>query len=126
VRGALRVTPVSASLWIAGFLAIAGFPPFGPFLSELSILRGALAAGRLAVAASYLALLGLVFIPMAGLALPMALGSAPPDARRGREPWSALLPPLLLSAAVLGLGLWIPAPLARILDRAAALLGAAP
>jgi hydrogenase-4 component F len=126
VRGALRVTPVSASLWIAGFLAIAGFPPFGPFLSELSILRGALAAGRLAVAASYLALLGLVFIPMAGLALPMALGSAPPDARRGREPWSALLPPLLLSAAVLGLGLWIPAPLASILDRAAALLGAAP
>jgi len=79
-----------------------------------------------AVAASYLALLGLVFLAMAGVALPMALGSAPPDARPGREPWSALVPPLLLSAAILGLGLWIPAPLASMLDRAAALLGGAP
>ena len=33
-------------LWLAGFLAIAGSPPFGPFLSEFTILKGAIDAGR--------------------------------------------------------------------------------
>ena len=126
VQGALVVAPVSGALWIAGFFAIVGSPPFAPFLSELSILRGALAAGRSGVAALYLALLALVFVAMSALALPMALGPAPAAARRGREPWSAIVPPALLGAAVLALGLWLPAPFASLLDRAAALLGATP
>ncbi|HAH06837.1 MAG TPA: NADH dehydrogenase FAD-containing subunit, partial [Elusimicrobia bacterium] len=45
MRGLLRALPVSGMLWLAGFLAITGSPPFGPFLSELWILQGALAAG---------------------------------------------------------------------------------
>jgi hydrogenase-4 component F len=123
VQGALQVVPISGALWIAGFFAIAGLPPFGLFLSELAILRGALEAGRFVVAGLYLALLGVVFVAMAALVLPMALGPAPPSRPRRREPWTAVLPPAALGAAVLALGLWIPAPLARLLEAAAALLG---
>ena len=41
VQGVLRILPVTGILWIAGFLAICGSPPFGPFLSGLTILKGA-------------------------------------------------------------------------------------
>jgi hydrogenase-4 component F len=124
VQGALQVAPLSAALWIAGFLAIGGSPPFGLFLSELSILRGALDAGRFVVAGLYLVGLGVVFVAMAALVLPMALGTAAPARTRRREPWSAVLPPALLGAAVLVMGLWIPGPVANVIDQAAALLGA--
>ena len=32
--------PVTAALWTAGFLAVAGSPPFGLFISELLIFKG--------------------------------------------------------------------------------------
>src|SRR4030095_16024417 len=102
---------------------IAGLPPFGLFLSELGVLRGALEAGHFAVAALYLALLGVVFVALAASVLPMALGSAAAGSERRPEPWSAVLPPALLGAAVLCLGLWIPKPLAALLAEAAALVG---
>jgi hydrogenase-4 component F len=126
IRGGLLVAPVTSLLWVAGFLAIAGSPPFGLFLSELAILRGALAADRFVLAALYLLLLGVTFVAMAAIVLPMVLGAGATTTRRAREPWSALLPPALLGAAVLALGVWIPAPLARHLEAAARLLGTPP
>ena len=38
VSGALQRLPISGTLFLAGFLAIIGSPPFGPFISEFSIL----------------------------------------------------------------------------------------
>ena len=58
VRGVLRTLPVTGVLWLAGFLAIVGSPPFGPFLSELTILKGVLDAGRPVIAAGLLARAG--------------------------------------------------------------------
>ena len=40
VRGRCARCRCPASLWLAGFLAITGSPPFGTFLSEFTILRG--------------------------------------------------------------------------------------
>ncbi len=67
VRGLVRRLPLSGVLWVAGFLAITGSPPFGPFLSELTILKAALDQGRGVVAVGYLALLAVIFIGMANL-----------------------------------------------------------
>src|SRR5437667_297752 len=41
VQGAMRRLPLSGTLFLLGFLAITGSPPFGPFISEFSILNGA-------------------------------------------------------------------------------------
>src|SRR5258708_19778873 len=46
VAGALQVMPVSGLLWVLGFLAITGSPPFGPFLSEFTILKAPLDQSR--------------------------------------------------------------------------------
>ncbi len=116
VTGMLRALPVSGLLWFAGFLAITGSPPFGPFLSEFTILRGALAAGRPVVAAIYLGFLLMVFVGMAMIVPGMVLGES--SLARRREPWLAVLPPAVLGLAVLIMGVYVPQPLADAIHRA--------
>jgi hydrogenase-4 component F len=122
VRGMMRALPWSGALWIAGFLAIAGSPPFGAFLSELVILKAALEGGHPLVAAAYLALLTTIFIGMSAIVLRMVQpgeGGATPLHPPGKsEEISAVLPPLLLAAAVLVLGLYVPPALRGLLERA--------
>lgn len=149
VRGLGRTAPVTAALWLAGFFAITGAPPFATFLSELQILIGALSLDRWGVAALYLGLLAVVFIGMLdvfprmvwpdpvrgggaahpataatdfepGAAAAAAGPSAiPPEPRN--YPWR-LLPPCLLAAALLVLGLAMPPALAQFFERCGTLL----
>jgi len=124
LRGIGRGTPWTGALFALGIFAVAGFPPFGSFLSELTILRAALSAGHGGLAAIYLVLLGAVFVGTAGIALSALQGE--PAARpsgAGTESASILVSPLLLALGVLALGLAIPAPLDRILQGATRILG---
>jgi hydrogenase-4 component F len=134
VRGVLRRLPVTGVLWLAGFLAIAGSPPFGPFLSELTILKGALDAGRPAIAVAYLLILAVVFIGMATIFLRMAYGTPAlslaasdkhlAESRSPREPLWSVAPLAALGLVVLTLGVYLPPRLADLLHQAAAVLGA--
>jgi hydrogenase-4 component F len=125
VRGLRRALPYSGLLWVAGFLAITGVPPFGSFLSKLTILKAALDQGRAIVAAFYLGLLALIFIGMANLILPMAHGrpDPPPANPPGRETAWATLPPAVLATLVLVLGVYVPPGLSDLLHQAARTLG---
>ncbi len=125
VRGVLRRLPLSGALWLAGFFALAGSPPFGLFVSEITILRGMVDQGRWWVAALYLAALAAVFAGMSSIVLRMAQGQPADDELRATPPesWWAVAPPLVLAAGVLLLGVWIPAPLDRLLHAAAATIG---
>jgi hydrogenase-4 component F len=124
VRGVLRVLPVSGTLWLVGLFAITGSPPFAPFLSELTIVRAAIDSGRPGIALAVLVLLAVIFVGMASVVLETAqgdpAGGSPPPRR---EPLWAVAPPAALAAAVLVLGLWVPAPLRAVLERAAEALG---
>jgi hydrogenase-4 component F len=121
VRGVLRVLPVSGSLWVLGLFAITGSPPFGPFLSELTILRAALDQGHPWIAAAFLVLLAVIFVGMAGVILEMAQGALPDGASRSarREPASAVGPAIVFAAGVLLLGIWVPPSMRTALERAA-------
>jgi hydrogenase-4 component F len=125
VRGVLDVLPISGSLWVLGLFAITGAPPFGPFLSELTILRAALDHGRPWIAVSFLVLLAVIFVGMATAVLEMAQGVAPdgmgPD--RPREPLAAVGPAMVFAAGVLALGLYVPPSVRTALERAAQVLG---
>jgi hydrogenase-4 component F len=127
VTGMLRTFPVSAVLWIAGFLAITGSPPFGLFISEFTILRAALAQGNYLLAAVYLAVLSLVFAAMTATCLRMTQGE--PDGQlqtacKG-ESMVAVLPPAVLLFAVLVLGVYIPQPLSVTINQIARTIGGA-
>jgi len=121
VRGAVRALPVSGPLWVAGVLALTGMPPFGAFVSELAILRAALASGQPWLAVIFLLLLAMAFIGITTCALRMAQGASSQEPRP--EPASASWPPLALLLAALLLGLWMPAPLADVLAASARLTG---
>jgi len=128
-RGLFGRLPVSALLWLAGFLAIAGSPPFGPFLSELTILKGMIDEGRILVAAGYLAALAVVFVGMATVVLQMlyAPSDGAPQPNPGpatREPFWSVASPVVLAVLVLLLGVWVPPPVAEMLQRAAVVVGA--
>jgi hydrogenase-4 component F len=120
VQGALRVLPASATLFLLGFFAVTGAPPFGPFLSEFTILRAAVGEGRIAVAVAFLALLLLVFIGMGATVLAVVQGEPAPEGHpASRERLSQIAPIIALMALVLLLGLWIPEPLESALWSAA-------
>jgi hydrogenase-4 component F len=124
VSGALRRLPLSGGLFLAGFLAITGSPPFGPFVSEFSILTAAFSTGQYWTGSLYLLLLLVVFLGMGATVVGMVLGNAPETA--GPAPfrdsfWSGA-PIVALMGLVLMLGLYLPAPLREILQQAAVFL----
>src|SRR3974390_928718 len=46
VHGAIQRVPISGALFLAGFLAITGSPPFGPFISEFTIVSATMINGH--------------------------------------------------------------------------------
>ncbi len=124
VRGGLRRLPLSGTVFLLGLFAITGSPPFGPFASQLLLLRSALAAGRWLVAGLFLALLLLVFAGMGATSLAALQGHPPLSARTSayRDRVTTFAPALCLLVLVLVLGLHLPAPLSALIGEAAGAL----
>jgi hydrogenase-4 component F len=120
VRGLARTLPWTGALWAAGLFAATGAPPFGTFVSEWTILRAAASGGRWGVLVFFLVALAVIFLGMSRAFLSMLQGPKV-AAERPLEPASAWIPPLVLGAAALALGLGAPGFLDRILKEAAGL-----
>ncbi len=131
VRGLRLAMPATAALWIAGLFAIAGAPPFGTFLSEVSLFKALFDAGRWKTGLAALLLLAVAFAGMSRTMLGM-LGGVPADAAALRMPASrradaaTWLPAAALLAIAVVLGLWVPGFLRATLQAAAAATGGAP
>jgi len=121
VTGAIRRTPVSGWLFLLGFLAITGMPPFAPFLSEFNIASGALSTGHILGGTAFLILLGCIFLAMSETVVQVVFGT--PSAQRVRTPYKdapATTAPLIVALGLaLILGIWMPRPLQAMLDHAA-------
>ena len=120
VRGAMRRLPLSGTLFLAGFLAITGSPPFGPFISEFAILNGAFDTGRFITAGLFLALLLLVFIGMGATVLTVVQGRSPSNVHNTpyRDGLLTAAPIVILMGMVLLIGLYIPTPLVTMIKDA--------
>ncbi|HEX9008939.1 MAG TPA: proton-conducting transporter membrane subunit [Holophagaceae bacterium] len=122
VTGAIRRTPVSAGLFLLGFLAITGLPPFAPFISEFNIAAAALSGGHVLAGALFLLLLAGIFLGMSDTVVKVVFGT--PSPQRVRTPYRdtpATTAPLVAALGLaLLLGLWLPGPLRAMLDGAAA------
>jgi hydrogenase-4 component F len=126
VRGISKRMPLTGVLWLGGFLAITGSPPFGTFISEITILKSALDQGRFAVAGLYLAFLSLIFIAMAQVFIRMTLGAKDPKIEAKPLGVGMWAPPLLFGILALILGLFIPDGMSDLLHSAAGVIGGAP
>lgn len=125
VTGLLKSSPYSGAMWLAGFLAITGFPPFGTFLSEFTILTSAILGRQFFLAAVYVVLLTVVFIGMAGPFINMSMGESSVCRvdRAGVERIFAILPPAIMGIIVLAFGFYLPPGLRAVLADAARVIG---
>jgi len=128
VRGAIRRLPLSGSLFLAGFLAITGSPPGGPFLSEFTIVSGAVSTGHFVVTGLFLLFLATIFIGMGATVLTVVQGnpSEQASATDYRDGLLAVAPIVLFMGIVLLLGIYIPPPLDSLLRDAVLFLEAQP
>lgn len=125
VSGAMRRLPVSGALFLAGFIAVTGSPPFAPFVSEFTVLNAAFGAGRYAVGGLMLLFLIVVFVGMGTTVLAVVQGK--PSAKARATPYHdhalTIVPPLLLLVVVTVLGLYVPGPLRALIQDAVRFLG---
>lgn len=122
-----RLRPWSAMLLLFGLFAVTGSPPFGLFVSEFSIVSGAIRQQHWLVAGVLLALLSVIFVGIGGMFLRIVFGGRTTvpleNTQYGSESAWMLAGPLALAALVVTLGLYIPRALQASLADAARLLG---
>ncbi len=123
MRGVLRRAPVSGVLLLAGLFAVTGSPPFGPFVSEFTILGAAIGQGHPWIGATTVVLLAVIFVGMARPILDILYGE---PAGGGADPKAGglrLAGPVILTLLVLVLGVYLPLQLRDVLAQATVALG---
>jgi hydrogenase-4 component F len=125
VTGAVRRLPWSGGLFLAGFIAVTGSPPFAPFVSEFAILNAAFGQHRYVVGGLMLVLLLVIFIGMGATVLSVVQGR--PSMKAKATPFHdrplTILPPIVLMVAVVVMGLYVPGPLRAMIEDAVRYLG---
>lgn len=130
VSGMASITPKSAAIFVTGMFAVTACPPFGPFFSELRILRAAFATGNGVAAAVFLGSLLFVFFGLTRVVFGIVDGRPRTAARKVRERFPETLGVILPALVLLGLSLWLglatPDVLRASWDAAVAQLYSAP
>jgi len=107
VSGMSWCTPISAQIFVVGLFAITACPPFGPFFSELRIVRAAFETHNIFAAATFLGCLLFAFFGLTRVVFAIVDGrprrAARKTSRNFRETAGVILPPL----AFLGFSLWL-------------------
>jgi hydrogenase-4 component F len=123
IRRVLRFFPRSGAIWLAGAVAITGAPPFGLFLSELTILRGGMASANPWAVWWMGVLLIVIFIGFLNKFRMMFFGPQPEHAPHLKLRAVHVLPMAAALAVVLLLGLWWLPPVWDHLAAVAAQIG---
>jgi len=112
VGGMAMLTPRSAAIFVAGMFAVTACPPFGPFFSELRVIRAAFETGHNAAAAMFLLCLLFAFFGLTRLVFAIVDGRPRTAAKAAGklfpETLGVILPPLALLCLSLWLGLSTP------------------
>src|ERR1019366_5224712 len=130
VRGMAVLTPRSAAIFVAGMFAVTATPPFGPFFSELRVVRVGLASGHGVATPIFLGCLLLAFFGLTRVVFGIVDGRPRPatkaNGKRFVETAGVIAPPLVLLGLSLWLGLFTPTLLQEAWKNAVAQLFPAP
>jgi len=123
--GLLHSLPVSGPMFLMATLAVTGTPPFSLFQSEFTILRAGFAAQHVGLSILFVLLLVAIFAGFFYHIAQLVLGP-PNDSPKGETCRWKTYPVIGLSALVLLLGFWLPAPLYSLISGAASILAVHP
>ena len=114
IRGGLAILPVTSILFIAGFFAVTGTPPFGVFFSKIYILSAGL-TNHFPVCILALLFMVILFIGFFKHASEMFFSEEPKDIVAGEMNNWLLVSPIVLMIVVLYLSFFMPPFLSTLL-----------
>jgi len=126
LKGSLKSAPLWGTACVASLLALSGCAPFAPFLSELLLIKAALANRSYLLLALMLAALLTAFMAMLHKTIELGWGQpdSNPPAPAQKLPAKAFY--LGLGALIVLLGLYLPPEMQAYLSRAARIAGGLP
>jgi len=107
VKGMIKTLPLTSILFFISFLALAGVPPFGIFITEFSIMLAGIGAHPVAVIISLLAFV-LVFAGILKHVTMMVFGEAREGIPSGEAGPLTVIPVVILVALLIGLSFYVP------------------
>jgi hydrogenase-4 component F len=130
--GLLKELPITAPLFLLASLAVTGTPPFSMFQSEFTVLRAGFAAQRTGAVVLFVVFVAAIFCGFFYHVSQLVWGHDGAAAVKERlsgsresASWKTL-PILALTAVLVLIAFWIPAPLYTLVDRAAQILAVRP
>src|SRR5262249_31187577 len=108
IKGLLVAAPWVGTFLLLRALLLAGTPPLSIFGSELMVLRAGTGSGRFVSVAVFLAMVVIIFAGLIHHAGKMAFGSPSTTELHPRRTQSPTAAMLLLAAAMVMLGIFIP------------------
>jgi hydrogenase-4 component F len=118
IKGYLSVAPWAGTLLFMGAFSLAGTPPFSIFISELLIIRAGISSGHYLAVAVFLLMVVIIFAGLIHHVGLMVFGTPDENVNREKEARFSLLGMLLLTAAIVLLGVCIPSIFNHVLTRA--------
>ena len=123
VRGLLKANPATAWIWLIGFIAIAGMPPFLSFVSEVFVFKAGMDQGMLWLSIVYLGLLTVILFGMGRIILNMLSGNPPEKVEKPTDSALRILPQVILLGFAIFLGCFIPDILKERLNEIVRIIG---
>jgi hydrogenase-4 component F len=120
VSGVIMVMPLTGVIFFLGVFTITGWPPFGVFVSEFTILNAGFLSGNFLPSIMFLGLVAITFIGFIYYATGMVFGEPSPSIEHGRGNPVPLIILITLILLLLVLGVMIPPFLNDFLNAAVA------
>jgi len=124
VRGVIHTYPVTGVFLLVSLFAGTGMFPFATFHSELLIINAAIISKQYVLSGLAILCLAVIFIGIAKVVLEFAYGQPTDPVLAKKENLFMNITIALAAMALLCLGVWMPAPLHRVLHDAVTLIGA--
>lgn len=117
IGGMIVVLPVTAILFIMGFLAITGVPPFGTFLTEFSIMAAGIKDHAIVVAVALFSL-ALAFFGFLQYVVSMVFSETPHGIAKGEAGMWVVVPVVFLVCILVFLSVVVPGSVESLLHNA--------
>ena len=119
ISGAMHVMPVTATMFILGVFAITGWPPFGVFVSELTILTAGFASGNVWMSVFFIGVITTIFLGFLYYASSMVWGEPYTKKERAESNTMTQILFATLLLLLLILGIAMPSAVSEFILKAA-------
>jgi len=121
--GVVKTLPVTVVLMGLAAVSATGLPPFGLFISEVTVISGGIAAGKVTVSVLVLVALIACFCGILQQLTRILLGAPKREHPSDARATDGLPAMALLLGGLLVFSVWLPAPLLELMHQAAGIIG---